>query len=68
MAFEEFLRSNNLPCVGERVITPAGDRVEIERYVFDRYDDYVNVRFIDKTDWVVEWTLDQLKLCRREEE
>lgn len=67
MSFLEFLDANNLPHIGEIVVTPGGLRVEVERYIFDQYDDYVNVRLIDAEDCVIEWMLDQLKLCKREE-
>ena len=68
MPFVEFLRSNNLPYIGERVRTPKGDRVEVVKYVFDAYDEYVKVRLIDTYDSVVEWSFDQIKQCTREEE
>ena len=67
MSFLEFLDANNLPHIGEIVVTPGGLRVEVERYTFDQYDDYVSVRLIDSEDCVIEWMLDQLKLCTREE-
>ena len=67
MPFGEFLRSNNLPYIGERVRTPKGDRVEVVKYVFDAYDEYVKVRLIDSYDSVVEWTFDQIRQCKREE-
>lgn len=66
MTFDEFLDKNNLPQIGEVVITPKGDKVEITRYVFDAYGDHVKVRLRATFDAVVEWTLDQLKVCKRE--
>ena len=67
MPFVAFLDANNLPHIGEIVATPSGLRVEVERYTFDQYDNYVNVRLVDEADCVIEWMLDQLKLCSREE-
>ncbi len=66
MTFDEFLNANNLPHVGEIVITPTGVKAEVERYVFDGYCDYVAVYM--ETCGVVEWTFDQIKVCKREEE
>lgn len=67
MTFDEFLDKNNLPHIGEIIVTPKGDKVEITRYVFNTYGDYVTVRLLTAFDTVVEWTLDQLKFCKREE-
>lgn len=67
MPFVAFLDANNLPHIGEIVATPSGLRVEVERYTFDQYDNYVSVRLVDEEDCVIEWMLDQLKLCSREE-
>ena len=62
ITFDEMLRANGLPPVGEILTTPAGDKVEVERYVFDKYEDKVCVR-LKKNDYVVDWTFDQIKLC-----
>lgn len=67
MPFGEFLRSNNLPYIGEVVKTPKGDRVEVVKYVFDAYDEYVKVRLLDAYECVVEWSFDQIRQCKREE-
>lgn len=67
MPFGEFLRSNNLPYIGERVRTPKGDRVEVVKYIFDAYENRVKVRLIDTFDCVVDWTFDMIKQCKREE-
>ena len=68
MTFDEFLDTNNLPQVGETVITPSGAKATVKRYVFDSFCDYVAV-YIETADLcgVFEWTLDQIKVCKREE-
>ena len=68
MPFGEFLRSNNLPYIGEVVITPTGVKAEVKRYVFDAYCDCVAV-YINTADLcgVFEWTFDQIRVCKREE-
>ena len=68
MTFDEFLKSNDLPHMGEVVITPTGHKVEVIRYVFDAFDEYVKVRLLTAFDAVVEWSFDQIKQCKREED
>lgn len=65
MTFVEFLDANNLPHIGEIVTTPIGVKAIVKRYVFDDYCDYVEVYI--ETYGVIEWTLDQIKVCKREE-
>lgn len=67
MDFNKFLDENDMPHVGEVVITPKGDRVEVVAYIFDNFDDYVKARLLTAFDAVVEWQFSQLKLCKREE-
>lgn len=68
MTFNEFLDANNLPYIGEIVTTPTGVKAEVKRYVFDAYCDYVAVYIeTDNLCGVFEWTFDQIKVCKREE-
>ena len=67
MTFNEFLDANNLPHIGETVITPAGTKAEVKRYVFDDYCNYVEVYIETINFCVIEWTLDQIKVCKRKE-
>ena len=68
MNFKEFLDVNNLPHIGEIVVTPTGVKATVKRYVFDGYCDYVGV-YIETANLcgVFEWTFDQIKVCKREE-
>ena len=63
ITFDEMLRANGLPSIGERITTPKGDRVEVVRYIFDAYENRVKVRLIDTFDCVVDWTFDMTKKC-----
>ena len=67
ITFDEMLRANGLPPIGERIVTPKGDRVEVVKYVFDAYENRVKVRLIDTFDCVVDWTFDMVKKCTWEE-
>ena len=66
MSFEKFLELNNLPQIGEQVCTPSGHDVEVVRYVFDAYCPYVEV-LAPWCNMEIEWTLDQIKVCKRKE-
>lgn len=67
MTFEEFLKINNLPPVGAKLTTPNGDIVWVERYVFDDYEDRIDVR-LKSNDYVINWTYEQARMCTWEEE
>lgn len=67
MSFEKFLDANNLPHIGEVVITPKGDEVEVIKYVFDAVDECVKVRLLTAFDAVVEWSFGRIKQCKRKE-
>ena len=62
ITFGQYLEANGLPMVGEKLTTPNGDVVWVERYVFDDYEDRVDVR-LKSNDWVINWTYEQIRLC-----
>ena len=62
ITFDEMLRANGLPPVGEILTTPAGDKVEVIAYVYDVYEDIVRVR-LHWNDYVIDWTHDQTREC-----
>ena len=61
ITFGQFLDANNLPCIGETVITPSGFKVEVVAYVFDEMEDYAKVRCEDGVNGVFTWYLDQFE-------
>lgn len=67
ITFQQFLDANGLPPVGARLTTPNGDVVWVERYVFDDYEDRVDVR-LKSNDWVINWTYEQVRLCTWEDD
>lgn len=67
ITFGQFLEANGLPPVGARLTTPNGDVVWVERYVFDDYEDRVDVR-LKSNDWVINWTYEQVRLCTWEDD
>ena len=62
ITFDEMLRANGLPPVGEIVTTPAGDKVEVIAYVYDMYEDVVRVRLY-WNNYIIDWTHDQAREC-----
>lgn len=63
ITFDQFLRANGLPSVGEIVTTPYGERLEIIGYTFDVMEDSASVKAIDE-DWApVRWQFCQLEEC-----
>lgn len=67
ITFGQFLDTNGLPPVGAKLTTPNGDVVWVERYVFDGYEDRVDVR-LKSNDWVINWTYEQVRLCTWEDD
>ena len=61
ITFDEMLRANGLPPVGTSVTTPRGDKVYVDRYIYDIYEPGVYV--ITKNSLEIRWTFDQIKLC-----
>ena len=63
ITFDQILAENGLPPVGEIIITPRGDRVEVVAYVYDIYDCRVKVRLVDTFSAVVDWSFEQVQKC-----
>ena len=63
ITFGHFLYANNLPRIGETVITPSGFKVEVIAYVFDKVEGYVKIRCEDKVYEEFTWYLSQLNKC-----
>ena len=59
ITFDEMLRANDLPPVGEIVTTPAGDKVEIVGYSY--IDGLVVLATLDGHGF--EWLPEQARLC-----
>ena len=59
ITFDEMLRANDLPSVGEIVTTPAGDKVEIVGYSY--IDGLVVLATLDGRGF--EWLPEQVRLC-----
>ena len=66
MTFDQFLETNNLPIIGDVVITPTGYRVRVLEYIFTEYESFVLVRSFDPNSAVVKWPLDSIKKCKKE--
>ena len=62
ITFDQFLRANGLPPVGEKLTTPNGDVVWVERYVFDEYEDRVEIG-LKSNGYVISWLYSQVKEC-----
>ena len=61
ITFGQFLDANNLPCIGETVTTPAGDKVEVIAYTFGE-DCSVMIYFAGGHAYA-NWTFEEIKLC-----
>lgn len=59
ITFDEMLRANDLPPVGEIVTTPRGDKVEIVGYSY--IDSLVVLATLDGHG--LEWLPEQVRLC-----
>lgn len=61
ITFDEMLRANDLPPVGEIVTTPAGDKVEVIAYTYG--EDYSVMIHFTGGHAYANWTFDQIRLC-----
>jgi hypothetical protein len=59
ITFDEMLRANDLPPVGEIVTTPRGDKAEIIGYSFtDKLKVHAEFEGVE-----IDWFSDQVRLC-----
>jgi hypothetical protein len=64
ITFDDMLRENGLPPVGEVITTPMGDKVEVLSYTYGIYYHSVKVRPVGDCDGcIISWTMDQIRLC-----
>ena len=61
ITFDEMLISNGLPPIGETVTTPQGDKVYVDRYIYDIHE--LGVYVITRNGLEIRWTFDQIRCC-----